>query len=146
MKDSGMYNIGQLVREARGEEDVVLVGFGAYSGTVIAAEEWGSPMQVMTVPRARSGSIEQVLHDDSPEDKLLIFDTHSKQERFNKSLPHRAIGVVYHPQYEQYGNYVPTVLNSRYNAFVFLDHTRALNPVHMTADPHQVPEGYPFGF
>ena len=29
---------------------------------------------------------------------------------------HRAIGVVYRPQYEQYGNYVPTSLPRRYDA------------------------------
>jgi erythromycin esterase len=146
MKKSGMFNIGQLAREERGEDDVVLVGFGSYSGTVIAGEEWGSPMQVMRVPEARQGSVEQILHDESPENKLLIFDTHSKKERFNKTLPHRAIGVVYHPKYEKYGNYVPTVLNSRYDAFVYIDHTRALHPVYLYADKSQVPETFPFAF
>jgi erythromycin esterase len=146
MKKSGMFNIGQLVREERGEKDVVLVGFGSYSGTVIAGEEWGKPMQVMKVPEARQGSIEQILHDESAENKLLIFDTHSKKERFNKTLPHRAIGVVYHPDYEKYGNYVPTVLNSRYDAFIYLDKTQALHPVHMSPDGHKLPDTYPFAF
>ena len=146
MKKSGMFNIGQLAREERGESDVVLVGFGSYSGTVIAGEEWGSPMEVMRVPEARYGSVEQILHDESAENKLLIFDTHSKKERFNKTLPHRAIGVVYHPDYEKYGNYVPTVLNSRYDAFVYIDHTRALHPVQLYADKHQIPETFPFTF
>jgi erythromycin esterase-like protein len=36
MADVGMANVGQLVRERRGEEDVVLVGFGSRSGSVIA--------------------------------------------------------------------------------------------------------------
>jgi erythromycin esterase len=146
MKKSGLFNIGQLVREERGEKDVVLVGFGSYSGTVIAGEEWGTPMQVMKVPEARQGSIEQILHDESADDKLLIFETHSKKERFNKTLPHRAIGVVYHPDYERHGNYVPTVLNSRYDCFIYLDKTSALHPVHLSPNGHKYPETYPFAF
>jgi erythromycin esterase-like protein len=43
----------------------------------------------------------------------------------------RAIGVVYNPQYEKYGNYVPTDLSLRYDAFLFIDETHALNPLYM---------------
>ncbi|WP_446215626.1 erythromycin esterase family protein [Micromonospora sp. IBHARD004] len=32
-------------------------------------------------------------------------------------LDHRAVGVVYHPERERLGNYVPTVLGDRYDAF-----------------------------
>jgi erythromycin esterase len=38
--------------------------------------------------------------------------------------------VVYYPEYERYGNYVPTVLPRRYDAFLYLDTTRALHPLH----------------
>ena len=41
MKRAGMINVGQLVREQRGTDDVVLVGFGSYEGAVIAGREWG---------------------------------------------------------------------------------------------------------
>ncbi len=53
MARSGMVNVGQLAREERGDEDVVLVGFGSYRGSVIAGARWGAPMQRMTVPPAR---------------------------------------------------------------------------------------------
>ena len=43
----------------------------------------------------------------------------------------RAIGVVYNPKYEKYGNYVPTKLSSRYDAILFIDKTNALSPLHM---------------
>ena len=58
---------------------------------------------------------------------------------------HRAIGVVYHPEYEHFGNYVPTVLPRRYDAFLFLDETTALHPLHVKVDTHKVPETYPTG-
>jgi erythromycin esterase-like protein len=60
-------------------------------------------------------------------------------------IGHRAIGVIYHPTREQYGNYVPSVIPLRYDAFIYLDETRALHPLHLEPDGHQVPETYPFG-
>ena len=41
MGDAGEVNIGQLAREQYGD-DVVLVGFSTYRGTVTAASNWGS--------------------------------------------------------------------------------------------------------
>lgn len=146
MKKDGMINVGQLVREQRGEKDVVLVGFGSYKGTVIAGKNWGGPIEVMTVPDARKGSVEEILHHESAENKLLIFDPENKNDRFGKVMPHRAIGVVYNPDHEKYGNYVPTVLNSRYDAFLYLDETEALHPLFIKPDGHKIPETYPFEY
>lgn len=39
MADHGMVNVGQLVREHHRDDGVVLVGFGTYGGSVIAARE-----------------------------------------------------------------------------------------------------------
>ncbi|WP_423146189.1 erythromycin esterase family protein [Rubrolithibacter danxiaensis] len=146
MKKAGMINVGQLVREQRGDKDVVLVGFGSYQGTVIAGESWGAPMGVMQVPEARPESVEEILHSESAENKLLIFDSKNKKERFNKIMPHRAIGVVYNPPYEKYSNYVPTVLNSRYDAFLYIDVSTALHPLYLEPDGHKIPETYPFEY
>jgi erythromycin esterase-like protein len=145
MRKEGMVNVGQLAREQIGEKEVVLVGFGSYQGTVIAADHWGAEMEVMPVPAARPGSIEEILHGASAENKLIVFD-HENRSAFSKVLPHRAIGVVYNPQHERYGNYVPTVLSSRYDAFIYLDHTRAVHPLLLMPDLSMVPETYPFTF
>jgi erythromycin esterase len=75
-----MVNVGQLVREERGDEDVVLVGFGSHRGSVIAGAGWGAPVERMTVPPAQEGSWEDVLHDGGEEDKLLIFADAEKVE------------------------------------------------------------------
>jgi len=41
MVDVGMINLGQLVRDHATEKNAMLVGFGTYEGTVIAARKWG---------------------------------------------------------------------------------------------------------
>jgi erythromycin esterase len=145
MKKEGLLNVGQLVREQHETEGVTLVGFGSYEGSVIAGLSWGDPMKKMAVPPAKDHSVEKILHSDSPENKLLIFDEKpGLKERFNDWLGHRAIGVVYHTERER-GNYVPTVLPSRYDAFLFIDKTKALHPLHIKPEGHLIPETYPFG-
>src|SRR5439155_3945064 len=62
MAGDGMVNVGQLVRERRGGEGVVLAGFGSFKGSVVAGREWEAPMEKMRVPAAREGSWEQILH------------------------------------------------------------------------------------
>ena len=53
--------------------------------------------------------------------------------------------MVYHPERERWGNYVPTVLGERYDAFLWFDETRAVRPLHpATVDIHE-PETYPSG-
>jgi hypothetical protein len=53
---------------------------------------------------------------------------------------------VYRPELERHGNYVPTVLPLRYDAFVFLDETRALRPLAAAPfDPAKLPETFPSG-
>lgn len=43
------------------------------------------------------------------------------------------------------GEASPSILPLRYDAFVFLDKTKALHPLHILPDGHQTPETYPFG-
>lgn len=146
MKRAGMVNIGQLAREQYGINQVYLVGFGSYEGTVIAGSEWGAPMKVMKVPEAREGSIEQVLHQESSQDRYLLFSTQEIREQFREAIRHRAIGVVYNPDRERYGNYVPSVMPDRYDAFVYLDKTTALHPLHLKPHSEKVPDTFPFNF
>jgi erythromycin esterase len=128
MASQGMVNIGQLMREKHGDEGVHITGFGTYSGTVIASNEWASETQTMTVPNARPGSWEAMLHAISPANKLILLEALKGNEQLSKSIGHRAIGVVYDPSAEQ-GNYVPSVVPQRYDAFIFIDRTEALHPI-----------------
>ncbi len=142
MPESGLINLGQLVRQRRGMDDVVLVGFSSYQGTVRAGKRWGAPAEVMTVPAAQEGSLEHALHQLSDLNRLIIFARNTSGEPF----PHRAIGVVYEPERERFGNYVSTKVNQRYDAFVYLDRTRALHPLPLSTDAHKIPETFPFNY
>jgi erythromycin esterase len=129
MATSGMINIGQLARERHGARSVVLVGFGGYSGQVIAGARWGAPAQVLTVPPARPGSLEDRLHAALPERSLLVFPERDRPSWLAEPYDHRAIGVVYDPEVERWGNYVETRLGERYDAFTWCDQSTALHPL-----------------
>jgi erythromycin esterase-like protein len=148
MARAGMVNVGQLVRQAHDHEGVVLVGFGTHRGTVIAAEEWGAQMERLRVPPARAGSFESTMHDAAVGDALMLFDgsDDGAVNGLDEPMGHRAIGVVYDPKHERWGNYVPTVVPRRYDAFLYIDETRAVDPLHMPVlVDGEPPETYPSG-
>jgi erythromycin esterase-like protein len=128
MQQEGMVNVGQLVREQHQPEGVYIVGFGSYRGSVIAAGAWESPMRMMKVPEAQPGSWEAMLHHTAPANKLVMLHELAGDPRLGRPIGHRAIGVVYNPNSER-GNYVPSVMPERYDAFLFIDQTQALQPL-----------------
>jgi erythromycin esterase-like protein len=133
------------VREQHGGDGVFLVGFGSHRGSVIAAKDWEARMEKMTVPPGREGSWENVLHRAGAADKLLLLEEVRDTNDFLTERGHRAIGVVYHPEYDHLGNYVPTVLPRRYDAFCYFDVTHALHPLHLRPALEKMPETYPWG-
>lgn len=143
MARSGTVNIGQLARETYGQQNVFLLGFATYEGSVIAGEEWGAPMQKMEVPKARKGSVEEIIHQEFNSNRLFIMN--KAREDFNQVIAHRAIGVVYDPEREKYGNYVPSEMAARYDALIYIDKTNALHPLHLQPHGGKIPETYPFG-
>ncbi|HET7115400.1 MAG TPA: erythromycin esterase family protein, partial [Hanamia sp.] len=146
MVDDGMFNIGELARLEHHDKGVVLVGFGSYKGTVMAAREWEARMQTMELPPAKKGSWEYLLRKAGKEDKLLLMDDFGNNNTLMENhFGHRAVGVVYNPKFERHGNYVPTILPKRYDAFIYLDETKAVHPLHIKPDGHQTPETFPFG-
>ncbi len=143
MAQAGMVNIGQLIREWAGAKQTTLVGFGTHRGSVIAAREWGEPMERMLVPPAAEGSWDDLIWRLGGKSSLLIFPDASIPA---VTMGQRAIGVVYDPAYEKYGNYVDTVLPSRYDAFIHIGETHALHPLHMQVCPdEELPETFPSG-
>lgn len=129
MAAAGEVNIGQLARERYGTDQVVLVGFGTHHGSVVAGSAWGAPTELMPVPPARTGSLEDVLHRAAPERALFVFPRADRPDLLTDELDHRAVGVVYHPERERWGNYVPTVLGDRYDAFCWFDSSQGVRPL-----------------
>ncbi len=70
MKEEGLLNVGQLLRQ-KYNSDVFITGFASYEGSVIAGRQWGSRMEKMFVPPAEAGSLEDLLHHESEEDRLI---------------------------------------------------------------------------
>lgn len=144
MADEGTVNVGQLVREQYGENKVYAVGFGSYQGSVIASSGWGGAVLRMEVPPAPKDSWEGTLHAISPVNKIILSSEIKENTALQQRIGHRAIGVVYNPNREQ-GNYVPSVIPKRYDAFVFIDQTTALHPIG-TQSKREPPDTYPSGY
>jgi len=106
-------------------------------------------MQRLPLPPARPGSWEDLLHQAlDGEDALLIFDGSDDGgiPGLGQRRDHRAVGVVYDPNTERWGNYVPTIIPRRYDAFIYIDESRAVDPLHMPATiGADAPETYPSG-
>ncbi|WP_445154472.1 erythromycin esterase family protein [Arthrobacter sp. Hor0625] len=134
MARDGLVNVGQLLRERHAPDGVLLVGFAAHRGTVLAAGAWGTPERILPVPAARPGSHEDFLHEALGVPAVLDFGEDRTGPWLSTWLGHRAIGVVYHPEREQ-GNYVPTRMGERYDALIWLEDTAALRPLHHEGPP-----------
>jgi erythromycin esterase-like protein len=146
MADEGEVNVGQLVRERRGAEGVVIVGFSTYEGTVIAGDAWGAPPRAMRLPPGREGSHEDALRRLGRGDALFLFGEGPLAPALLEPRGQRAVGVVYRPAFERYGNYVPTVLPRRYDALLYVERSRALEPLHAVERPDAEPaDTFPSG-
>ncbi len=124
MGAAGSLNSGQLFRENYGSDAVFILGFGAYKGDVLAGRQWGAEMLEMEMPEAIDGSIEALLEKAGFKQGVFVF--RDSPEKIERPIPHRAVGVVYNPEREAHGNYVPTIMQHRYDAFIFLRETGAL--------------------
>ncbi|WP_146902230.1 erythromycin esterase family protein [Adhaeribacter aerolatus] len=139
MAPSGMVNVGQLVREQHANLGVHIVGFGTYTGSVIAANNWGGAITSMSVPKSQAGSWEAILHEIAPPNKIINLKAWRNIPELTQNRGHRAIGVQYSPANEA-GNYVPTNLPERYDSFIFIDQTKALQPLNVPATRQKAPD------
>jgi erythromycin esterase-like protein len=130
MAAAGMLNVGQVVHQRHSREGVMLVGFAGHHGSVIASDFWGAPCKSLPVPAAPGGTHEDLLHQASSRASLLVFGGDRDGPWLSARRGHRAIGVVYHPRRERYGNWVPTVMGGRYDVFCYFDDIQALRPLH----------------
>jgi len=149
MLSHDLVNLGGLARERWGNRQVALVGFSTFQGEVVASHAWDGPIQTLRIPPARPGSLEKILHDLGREtgspNFYLDLEGLDENAPLNEWINHRAIGVVYQPEFESKSNYVPTRLGLRYDAMIYFDETHALHPLHSHVSHEKIPESYPFG-
>ena len=145
----GQINIGGLAREKWGNDKVSLVGFTTYKGSVIASSAWDGKSEIMEIPEAKEGSLEDYLHRSLTQigqnQFVLQLDDVETESTLHDFRGHRAVGVVYRPRFESQSNYVPTVLTKRYDALIFIDETNALAPLRVDVEKNKIPETWPFG-
>ena len=144
MSSRGELNIGQLVREAYGNE-CYLIGFGTDSGTVAAADDWDGPMRVKEVRGSHAESYERQCHESGVASFLLALGPERElRRRLTEPRLERAIGVIYRPQTELASHYFQAVLARQFDEYCWFDRTSAVTPLD-TARPRGMPETYPFG-
>ncbi len=129
MGRDGSRNIGQAAREALGADHVYAVGFGTDRGTVIAGRRWGGAREVMRMPAGGPNTLESALRALDMPKAMIFLDDATEVPVLMAVIGHRAIGVIYHPEREYPGNYVPTVLARRYDAFLYFAETKALQVI-----------------
>lgn len=140
----GEFNIGELCRTAFGS-GMVAIGFGTDQGTVAAASDWDSPMEVKTVLPAREDSFEHLFRRTGH--ARALFDWRNRPDlRALLAEPRleRAIGVVYRPDTELLSHYFRAVLGDQFDALVWFETSRAVTPL---GGEHAAgrAETYPFG-
>ena len=149
MLADGYVNLGGLARQQFGSKNVALVGFGTYQGSVVAAHAWGAREEIMKIPPAKQGSLEDYCHQVAlklgSNNYYLYFDDELRDGPLTTVLGHRAVGVVYNPIHENRSQYVPTIVTERYDAFVHIDRTQALQSLAGKNQHGVIPETWPAG-
>ena len=144
MGDQGEWNVGQLVRE-KWSRDAFLIGFTTYSGSVMAASDWGSPAQEKTVRPGLPGSYEALFHLIGVPQFFLPFTTSERlRAEMSERRLERAIGVIYRPESERISHYFNALLPQQFDAVIHFDRTSALTPLsHLKEDEKATPETFP---
>jgi erythromycin esterase len=110
MAAGGLVNVGQLIRERHGAEEVVFIGCAAHRATVIAIQACGNPEKSMAVP----------------------------EPRLSRRAEHRTIGWCA-ALWQEASNYVPTVMDERQNLLLWVEGATALRPLHHEQSPEEPP-------
>jgi len=144
----GELNLGQLLREKHGD-DTVLVGFTTHGGTVTAASDWEAAAHRKRLRTALKGSYEELFHDVGWSRFILTLrgDWELAGLLATPERLERAIGVVYRPLTERLSHYFSASLAGQFDAVLHFDHTRAVEPLEVTAEwkKGEEPETFPFG-
>jgi len=140
----GEHNIGQLCRQAFGDE-VFSIGFGTHTGTVAAATDWDGPMQIKRVRPSHPASYERLCHDAGVPAFLLALRhpaRDSVREELGSPRLERAIGVIYRPETELQSHYFQAALPWQFDAYVWFNETRAVAALEIDAARAEIPYVY----
>jgi len=142
--ETGELNVGQLVRERYGQE-VVIIGFSTYIGTVTATSYWGDPPEVKQVRPALPESYEALFHETGlPQFWLNLREDNEAVAGLREPRLERAIGVIYAPRTERLSHYFNVRLPDQFDAVIHIDETQAVEPLDRTVEASDdPPETFP---
>jgi erythromycin esterase-like protein len=121
----GEVNVGQVLRESWGA-DAYLVGLFTHSGTVYAADAWDEPGRRRQLRPALPDSFEGQFHAGGLENALILLDRDASAAHAERLQ--RAVGVIYRPQTERQSHYLQARLGEQFDAVLFFDETRSIDP------------------
>jgi erythromycin esterase-like protein len=144
----GQLTLGQLAREKYGDE-VRLLGFSTYRGTVSAASEWGGIAERKVVRPGLPNSVEELMHETDKKSFYLPMRDGDRvsSDALDDVRLGRAIGVIYRPETERQSHYFHVRPADQFDAMIHIDNTRALEPLELTSEwiAGELPETYPTG-
>ena len=91
----------------------------------MAGYTWNAKVQKQTVLPAKGGSWEYLLHELSPQNKIILSKDVENNIALNNWIEFRSIGAAY----EGAAIYSRSIIPKRFDAFVFIDSTSALHPI-----------------
>lgn len=127
----GELNLGQLAREAYGDE-ALLVGFSTATGEVTAASDWDSPAERKPIRAPLAGSYEKLFEAVAHERFLLDLRDARLRSQLAEARLHRAVGVIYRPQTERQSHYSHSRLTEQFDFMLHYDKTHALEALAST--------------
>jgi erythromycin esterase-like protein len=125
MAVAGYTSVGEILRNELGQRQVFATGFGTDKGEVTAGKKWYAPLEKCTLPPAKKGSWENILHEMNPENKILLSKEISNNQQLNQWISFRSVGAAYSDN-AVYGS---AIVPRRFDAFVFIDSTTASHPI-----------------
>ncbi|WP_263147535.1 erythromycin esterase family protein [Pseudomonas sp. RIT-PI-AD] len=143
----GEFNLGQLCRNAW-DRGAVLIGMGTDRGQVAAADDWDGEMHVKQVLRALPDSWERRFLQAGVPASLTDWRDPQREilrEALSLVLLERAIGVIYRPETERASHYFEAVLAEQFDAYLWLEKTHAVTPLHTTGSRSHEEDTFPFG-
>ncbi|MET8157534.1 erythromycin esterase family protein [Sphaerisporangium sp. NPDC005289] len=143
----GEINLGMLVRERHGDA-CRSIGMTTYTGTVTAADQWGTRPERKWLRPALSDSAEELFHEVGEKQFLTWFAAAPRSADVLRSARlQRMISAVYRARSERRCHYFRARLSDEFDAVLHMDETRAVEPLDRTPewDHDRLPRACPPG-